>query len=208
MVASSRTAQEKFWAGEFGDEYVERNAGDKLIAIKTALFSDVLRKTRDIESVIEFGPNIGLNLRALRILLPDARLKGVEINQKAFSLLSQIPGVEAVNNSLFDHVETEKFDLSFVSGVFMHLAPERITEAYAQLYKSSKRYVLIYEYYNPTPVEITYRGHSERLYKRDFAGEMMDIYPDLRLVDYSFIYHRDPIFPDDDATWFLMEKRG
>jgi spore coat polysaccharide biosynthesis protein SpsF len=27
------------------------------------------------------------------------------------------------------------------------------------------------------------------------------------LVDYGFAYHRDPNFPQDDITWFLLEKR-
>lgn len=35
----------------------------------------------------------------------------------------------------------------------------------------------------------------------------MDRYPDLELVDYGFIYHRDNVFPGDDITWFLMEKK-
>lgn len=32
-------------------------------------------------------------------------------------------------------------------------------------------------------------------------------YPDLELIDYEFIYRHDPKFPDDDITWFLMEKK-
>ena len=76
--------------------------------------------------------------------------------------------------------------------------------AYERLYESSKRFVLIAEYYNP--VTISYRGHGERLFKRDFAGELMDRYVDLRLVDYGFSYRRDPATPQDDITWFLMEK--
>jgi len=35
---------------------------------------------------------------------------------------------------------------------------------------------------------------------------MMDTYPDLKLVDYGFIYHRDTQFPADDLTWFLLKK--
>ena len=42
---------------------------------------------------------------------------------------------------------------------------------------------------------------------RDFAGEIMDRHPQLQLVDYGFAYRRDPNFPQDDITWFLMEKR-
>jgi len=28
----------------------------------------------------------------------------------------------------------------------------------------------------------------------------------MQLVDYGFAYRRDPNFPQDDITWFLMEK--
>ena len=66
--------------------------------------------------------------------------------------------------------------------------------------------MLIAEYYNPTPVEVTYRGHSRRLFKRDFAGELLSAYDDLQLVDYGFSYHGDPVMPQDDITWFLLEK--
>ena len=45
------------------------------------------------------------------------------------------------------------------------------------------------------------------LFKRDFAGELLDKYKNkLLLLDYGFIYHRDT-YPQDDLTWFLMEKQ-
>jgi hypothetical protein len=50
-------------------------------------------------------------------------------------------------------------------------------------------------------------GHDERLFKRDFCGEILDRHADLELVDYGFAYHRDPKFPQGDITWFLLEKR-
>ncbi len=37
---------------------------------------------------------------------------------------------------------------------------------------------------------------------------MMRAHPELRLVDYGFAYHLDTAFPQDDITWFLMEKAG
>ena len=36
--------------------------------------------------------------------------------------------------------------------------------------------------------------------------EIMDLYPMMKLVDYGFVYHRDPVFKGDDYTWFLLEK--
>ena len=65
---------------------------------------------------------------------------------------------------------------------------------------------LIAEYYNPTPIKVEYRGHKEKLFKRDFCGEMLDQYSDLTLLDYGFLYHRDNNFPQDDISWFLIEK--
>ena len=58
------------------------------------------------------------------------------------------------------------------------------------------------------PVEITYRGETGKLFKRDFAGEILDRFPDLALIDYGFAYRRDPNFPQDDLSWFLMEKQA
>jgi hypothetical protein len=61
--------------------------------------------------------------------------------------------------------------------------------------------------YNPSPVVMKYRGYSDRLFKRDFCGEMMDTYTDLKLIVYGFAYHRDVNFPQDDISWFLLEKK-
>jgi pseudaminic acid biosynthesis-associated methylase len=202
-----KTEQEAFWQGEFGDAYVDRNDGPGWVAQNTALFAKALSRAGRIDSLIEFGTNRGLNLLALRNLFPHARLAGVELNAKAHAAVSALSVAEVWRGSIFDYPVAEPFDLSVIKGVLIHLAPERLPDAYAKLYDASRRWILLAEYYNPTPVEVPYRGHAGKLFKRDFAGEMLDRYPDLSLVDYGFIYRRDPIFPADDANWFLLEKR-
>jgi hypothetical protein len=94
-----------------------------------------------------------------------------------------------------------------VAGADNTITPEVLPQVYDRLFAACGRYLLVAEYYNPAPVAIPYRGHSDRLFKRDFAGEIMDRHPRLQLVDYGFAYHRDPNFPQDDITWFLLEKR-
>jgi len=69
-----------------------------------------------------------------------------------------------------------------------------------------KKYILIAEYYSTKPTEIIYRNYKNVLFKRDFAGEMLDQYSDLTLIDYGFVYRRDNLFPDDDINWFLLKK--
>ena len=90
--------------------------------------------------------------------------------------------------------------------MLIHINPELLSAVYQKLYAASTDYILIAEYYNPSPVSINYRGHKDRLFKRDFAGEMLEKFPDLQLVDYGFSYRKDPTFPQDDITWFLLKK--
>jgi spore coat polysaccharide biosynthesis protein SpsF len=90
--------------------------------------------------------------------------------------------------------------------VLIHINPDRLQDVYDLLYKTSRRYICLAEYYNPTPVKVDYRGHKNKLFKRDFAGEMLDRFKDLELLDYGFVYHRDNNFPQDDLNWFLLRK--
>jgi len=204
---SFKTEQEAFWAGEFGTEYIERNAAPGLLASNLNFLSRALHSAGAIRSCVEFGANIGMNLRALKLLFPRIALRGVEINPVAAKVLAEVIGAPNVFcGSIFDHSAGEPADLSLIKGVLIHIQPEMLPLAYQKIYDASRRWVLVCEYYNPSPVAIPYRGHSERLFKRDFAGEMLDRFPDLRLVDYGFAYRRDPAFPQDDITWFLMEK--
>lgn len=205
MNQSFRSEQEAFWAGEFGDGYVQRHQGDIRVAANTALFASVLRRAERFESAVELGANVGLNLRALRNLMPSCALTGVEINATAVATLQGIPGLEAVLGSIHDYRPQRQFDLAFTKTVLIHISPELLPGVYETLYACSRRYIVLVEYYSPAPVEVSYRGHANRLFKRDFAGEMLDRYPDLKLIDYGFWYRRDPHF-QDDVNWFLMEK--
>ena len=63
-----KTEQEDFWAGEFGDDYINRNQGKKLLASNLNFFNRSLQNIGNIESCIEFGANIGMNLQALNLL--------------------------------------------------------------------------------------------------------------------------------------------
>lgn len=206
---SFKTAQEAFWAGEFGTSYIGRNDGDALVASNLRFFAEALRTAGPIESCLEFGANIGMNLRALRLLYPALAMHAVEINPEAARRLGEAIGPERVRTeSIVDYQADDTFDLVLVKGLLIHLDPEVLPVVYERIHRAARRLVLIGEYYNPTPVTVPYRGHADRLFKRDFAGELLDRYADLALRDYGFAYRRDPAFPQDDITWFLIEKRA
>lgn len=204
-----KTEQEAFWAGEFGENYIGRNTVEAMLPARLALFSKILARTHGIGTVLEFGANIGTNLCAIHNLLPHCVIKAVEINQTAADTLKTYPWMDTVTvGSFTDRDFSNEADFTFTSGVLIHINPDYLPKAYENLYKASRKYVMVCEYYNPVPVALPYRNHSDRLFKRDFAGELMDIYQDLRLVDYGFAYRKDPNHPLDDLNWFLMEKVG
>lgn len=203
-----KTEQEAFWAGDFGTEYIQRNQGDALLASNLDFFSKALRSARGVQSCIEFGANIGMNLRALKLLHPGMDAHAIEINAEASRQLGTVISPKNIHNtSILDFAPERSWDLALIKGVLIHINPEVLPHVYDKLVASTRRYLMVAEYYNPAPVAIPYRGHSDRLFKRDFAGEIMDRHPQLQLVDYGFAYRRDPNFPQDDITWFLMEKR-
>lgn len=207
MIEKFKTPQEAFWEGEFGREYISRNDDPQLLASNLNFFSKALKQAGQISSCLEFGANVGMNLKALQLLYPDVHLKAVEINPDAAKLLANVIGKANIfEGSIFDCPVSEKVEVSLIKGVLIHINPDMLPTVYEKLYQASSRYILVCEYYNATPVAISYRGHADRLFKRDFAGEMLEKYPDLKLVDYGFSYIRDAAFPQDDITWFLMQK--
>jgi pseudaminic acid biosynthesis-associated methylase len=202
-----KTEQENFWAEEFGVDYIERNQGAELLASNLNFFTKALAQAGKIKSCKEFGANIGMNLKALKLLYPEIDLHGIEINAVASVELAKVIGETNVfNGSIFDSNTSDKVELSLIKGVLIHINPDMLPVVYKKLYDSSSKYILIGEYYNPSPVTISYRGHSDRLFKRDFAGDFLELYSDVTLVDYGFVYRRDKSFPQDDITWFLLEK--
>jgi pseudaminic acid biosynthesis-associated methylase len=208
MQFEFKTDQEKFWAGQFGDEYIKRNTGAQALADTVALFSRILARCPGSGSLIEFGANTGINLRAIRSLRPTMSLDAIEINENAVSELTQWGGTRRVyHRSILDFEAEETYDIALIKGVLIHVNPEYLTRVYDSLYRASRRYIVVAEYFNPTPVEVEYRGHAARLFKRDFAGEMLDRFQNLRVVDYGFVWSRDPVFSQDDLTWFVLEAR-
>jgi spore coat polysaccharide biosynthesis protein SpsF len=211
MTQQFITKQEEFWAGEFGDKYILRNNDAALIANNTALFAKILKSTCNINSVLELGANIGLNLIALKNLLPKAQFSGVEINGEAANILKKNlikmgEGHKCYHKSIFDFKVDCQRDFVLIKGVLIHINPEMLNLVYDLMYSVSAKYICIAEYYNPTPVEVNYRDNEGFLFKRDFAGEILERYPLLKLRDYGFVYHRDVSFPQDDISWFLLEK--
>ena len=200
-----RTEQEEFWAGEFGLNYTKRSNTETYLASKVALWEKILRVTSNVNSARELGCNLGINLLALKQLKPKIQLSGYEINVEAVKQAIDFNIAKITQGSILEKINDEKVDLTFTSGVLIHINPDYLSNVYDNLVNGSNRYIVVSEYYNSVPTKIAYRGVEDRLFKRDFAGDLIENYR-LKLVDYGFVYKRDIRAPQDDVTWFLLEK--
>ena len=172
MNRQFKTDQEAFWAGEFGNGYIDRNKGNAIIARNIVLFSKILSRTQKVKSVIEFGSSIGLNLMAIKKLFPNVELSAIEINENSVNELSKcVEGIKVYHQSILGFVPDYKRDFVLSKGLLIHINPSKLDAVYELLYKTTKRYICLAEYYNPTPVTVTYRGHNKKLFKREFTNE-------------------------------------
>ena len=70
MTNKFKTPQEEFWATEFGKEYIGRNDSKELLASNLNFFVKALKQAGKVNSCLELGANIGMNLRSLKLLFP------------------------------------------------------------------------------------------------------------------------------------------
>ena len=196
-----RTEQENFWEGSFGDEYTQRNSNHNQINNFSKIF---LENRLSIKSAIEIGSNLGKNLDALKLLFPECKTFGIEINKSAYQTLSK--NHDGFNGSIYDFSTDMQYELSISYGVLIHQPQEKLKDYYRKLYDFSNKYILITEYFSPYPVTVKYRDYDNKLFKRDFAKEFWNTFNDLKLIDYGFFWSQDDFTNGDDTNWFLFKK--
>jgi spore coat polysaccharide biosynthesis protein SpsF len=205
------TPQSDFWRGKFGDSYTARNvASAEQMHARIALWAEILSHTiaAPPASILEVGANLGINLRALRAL-SSARLMAVEPNESARATLVRdgVVAAEDVRDGLASKIDfiDGAADFAFTSGVLIHIHPDHLPASLKEIHRCAKRWVGCIEYFSDKPETIPYRGHDDRLFKRDFGGLWLDTFPDLRVVAYGFAWKR--VTGLDNLTWWLFEKR-
>ena len=205
------TPQIDFWRGDFGNLYTDRNsASDEQLRARVALWSEIMSHTLPAPpaSILEVGANLGVNLRALRALT-GARSYAVEPNDKAREILvrDQVVAVDDLRGGFAAKIDfpDKVADLAFTSGVLIHIHPDHLLASIKEIHRCSSRWIACIEYFSDKPEMIPYRGHDDRLFKRDFGGFWLDAFPDLRVTAYGFAWKR--VTGLDNLTWWLFEKK-
>lgn len=211
------TACEAFWKGKFGDEYTERNSSVDVVAVRKRFFGAVLDGClNDVSenNVIELGPNLGFNLRALRDLgFREENISGIEINERAHEILTQMmPRANIVCGSAFDVAPQSvmgRYDLVVSMGFLIHQSPDLIDAALDTIYDLMRLggFVVIGEYFAPIETEVTYRGNEAQLWRRDYGSMFMNRFkPNCEVVDYGFVSRNDSHMPMDDINWWTIRR--
>jgi pseudaminic acid biosynthesis-associated methylase len=204
MSGSDRTNRlEDLWAGEFGDDYIERNLD---AASGRQDFWRQQIETLGVSSVLEVGCNIGGNLSWIAELIGAENVAGVDINERALELLRErIPGVEARLASGRElPFEDGAFDLVFTTGVLIHQEPSEVGELMAEIVRCARRFVICGEYFAEEPTEVPYRGQQGALFKQDYGELYKRLFPQLTLLEEGFLSPREGRW--DDLTYWVFGK--
>ena len=198
------------WSGDFGAAYTARNlASDQALRDRTLMWSRIGQSFQGDppKSILEVGPNLGINLRVLPLLY-DASLHAIEPNPAARDTLlkENVLPPENLFAGFGDSIPVPdaSVELAFTSGVLIHVEPARLPATLDEIHRVSSKYILCAEYFSPRPEALPYRGHEGLLFKNDFGGLYMDRFPSLTLVDHGFFWKR--VTGIDDITWWLFKK--
>ena len=199
---SEATRLEQLWAGDFGDDYVDRNAD--VHAPRAEFWAGVVERTA-AQSVLEVGCNLGGNLAWIAQHVDPRSVHGIDINTKALATLHErLPEVNAIWSPARSLPYRDRlFDLVFSMGVLIHQPDATLPLVMAEMVRCSARYVLCGEYFSAEETEVRYHEQSGALFKRDYGGLFQELFPDLTLVDEGFL-GRDEGW--DDITWWLFER--
>jgi pseudaminic acid biosynthesis-associated methylase len=200
--------QQNFWAVDYAKDYIKKNSEfDHLLGIEA--WRKMLGKADGIESVLECGCNIGRNIKFLNEVFPSATKSVIEISKPAFEFVTQQYGLDhAFNGSILEANFEKTFDLVFTMGVLIHIHPDQLLTNMRKIFVSSNKYILMGEYFNRTPVMLTYQSQEDKLFKRDFGKLFIENFP-VTLVDFGFLWgHLYDSAGFDDVTWWLFEKKS
>lgn len=207
MTSTSQQSEaarlEQLWAGEFGNQYVERNLD--AYGRRGEFWLPFMEELAP-QSVLEIGCNVGGNLQWIAQRVPADRVVGVDVNAKALKMLDErVPGVRAVNSPAREIPFADRsVDFVFTMGVLIHQPEETVTKVMTEMVRLSRKWVFCAEYYDTETVEVPYRGQEGALFRRDYKRLFQELFPDeLTLVREGYLG------PDDGwdrDTWWLFER--
>ena len=210
------TKQMDEWMGDFGRNYTDRNAFtldefeaffQKTFGITRAELNErFLGSVNRSARILEVGSNVGNQLLCLQ-RMGFTNLYGIELQTYAVELSKrQTQQINIIQGSAFDiPYKDGYFDLVFTSGVLIHLSPDDIGKALAEIHRATKKYIWGFEYWSEETRQVTYRGNENLLWKADYAGLYLKSFNDLKLIKEEKLKYLND---DNRDVMYLLEKKG
>ncbi len=199
---SNTSRLEDLWAGSFGEAYLERNAD---VAAPRQGFWDGFMHRFPAGRVLEVGCTQGDNLIHIARHTPAHEVWGVDLNHEVLAALQRhVPGVNGawgVARSL--PFRDSWFDLVFTVGLLIHQPDETLPLVMGEIVRTSRRWIMCGEYYAKEPTSISYRGHNDVLFKRDYGRIYGELFPELTLVEEGYLTKEEGF---DRVTYQVFEK--
>ena len=208
-----KNEQEEFWVKNLATTYIDSNPYLEPEEAKLAkkAWGQILSKldAAGIDSFLECGSNIGRNIQTLNVVLPNATANIIEINPLALKECTLNNSIKSSYlGSIKDAEFTSTFELVFTCGVLIHINPNDLLQTVAKMFQLSNRYIIVAEYFNRTPISISYRGESDKLFKRDWGRFVLENFS-AELIDYGFLWgHVYDNSGFDDITYWVFQKNS
>ncbi len=194
---------DELWTGDFGNQYVKRNANSD--TGRYEVWKMLL--PRNVESVLEVGANIGLNLEAIG-RIRDIELFASEPNELAREELVAA-NLMPERNITADFARKLRWpdnvaDLVLTCGLLIHIPKDDLVASMKEIYRCAKRWIICAEYFAPQEEMISYHGKPNALWRRDYGSLWLDQFPDLRCDHVAFAWKR--MTGLDNLTIWVLEK--
>ena len=207
MESRASTSQLAAWTAEFGRAYTDRNPigvddMDRELGEwcgcgrKSELFRQFTPPERiACGRVLEVGSNVGVQLKILQTVNPGLELYGLE--PMAYALQkgrAHYPDINFVPGNAFEiPFRDNYFDLVMTNTVLIHIHPNELPAALAEIHRVSKRFIFFHEYYGDDLTELTYHGQQSLMWKTNFMQRYLEMFPNLRTVDVRYLDYADTV---------------
>lgn len=203
METPDARALEDLWAGDFGDQWVDRNGKD--FDGRAAFWAGIVERFPS-RRILEVGAAHGENLRHLRELATPEDLWGLDLNRAALDAMPKVaPGINAAWGRARELPFRDGFfDLTFTVGLLIHQPDDTLPLVMSELVRTSRRWILCGEYHADERTDVNYRGQEGVLVKRDYGGLYQQLFPDLVLREEGFLTMEEHGF--DRVTYQVFER--
>jgi pseudaminic acid biosynthesis-associated methylase len=211
------TQQVKFWSGDFGKEYTDRNSrsqsdwdqfyltnyGLSKIDMNQKFIGNIDKSAK----ILEVGCNTGMQLAGFQ-RMGFNNIYGIELQPYAVERAKEFTqNINLIQGSGFDiPFKDGYFDIVCTNGVLIHISPTDLPVIMAEMVRCSKKYIWGFEYYADSVTNINYRGNEGFLWKADYASLFLQNFPNLRLVKKEIFPFINDSEKGNKDCMYILEK--